>query len=168
MKTPEERLWRRVRRSEPTVCWEWSGCVTPKGYGVMWHPNRTLRLVHRLSWTLAFGPIPNGLSVCHHCDNPRCVNPEHLFLGTIRENNEDMRAKGRGSIPVPLIGSQNPHSKMTEAQVVEARSLRASGLTCRAIGEKLGIKRRTISAAVSGPNWRHLEDAQIRPGREAA
>lgn len=92
--TPADRFWQKVRKSDG--CWEWTARVSPEGYGEFWD-DRNVR-AHRFSWSLVNGPIPDGLMVCHRCDNPRCVRPDHLFLGTNRENIRDMMAKGRHSV----------------------------------------------------------------------
>lgn len=87
-----DRFWNKVDRSGD--CWTWQGSRDRKGYGRV-SVNQRPVLAHRFSWTLSHGPIPDGLCVLHKCDNPPCVNPEHLFLGTIADNNRDMVAKGR-------------------------------------------------------------------------
>lgn len=74
-------------------CWEWSGLRSARGYGRFGHDSRR---AHRIAWELTFGPVPDGLLVCHTCDNPPCIRPEHLFLGTDADNARDMVAKGRG------------------------------------------------------------------------
>ena len=84
----------RIRRTEG--CWEWDGPMSGNGYGLVCR-NHTRRLAHRVAWERANGPIPDGLLICHHCDNRRCVRPDHLFLGTTSDNAQDMLAKGRGA-----------------------------------------------------------------------
>lgn len=91
----EVRFWRRVDRAGgPDACWLWLGPKTPRGYGATSRLNKSVR-AHRLSWELTNGPIPDGLIVCHRCDNPSCVRPSHLFLGTHADNMQDCSAKGR-------------------------------------------------------------------------
>ena len=86
-------FWPRVEKV-PRGCWEWSASCDDKGYGTFWDGSK-VRKTNRVVWELVFGEIPRGSCVCHHCDNPRCVRPDHLFLGTRRDNVRDMVAKGR-------------------------------------------------------------------------
>ena len=90
-RTPDIYFWPRVKKSDG--CWLWVG-GKGNGYGYVWHDNRTKR-AHRVSWEMAYGPIPLGLFVCHKCDTPLCVRPDHLFLGTAKDNIEDCFIKGR-------------------------------------------------------------------------
>lgn len=105
-RTVAERFWPKVDKNGPVVraelgpCWVWTGCQDDRGRGQISAPGGKVR-VHRLAWTLCNGEIPGGSSVLHRCDNPRCVNPEHLFLGTQADNIHDMWSKGRAVMPAP-------------------------------------------------------------------
>lgn len=131
-------FWGYVTAGDPNVCWEWQGCVMPKGYGLLRHrPTSPKQMVaHRVSYQLHFGPIPDGIEVCHTCDNPPCVNPKHLFLGTIKDNYDDMLAKNRH---YPAFARKL--SDVDRAQIVE---LRSSGRTLMAIAELYPVHFSTI------------------------
>jgi len=86
-----ERLWSKVTKTE--TCWTWTGARNRKGYGEIGAKGRVQK-AHRIAWELTYGPIPEGLDVLHHCDNPPCCRPDHLFLGTDADNMADMMAKG--------------------------------------------------------------------------
>lgn len=106
-------------------------------------------LAHRWTFTAERGPIPVGLFVCHRCDTPACVNPDHLFLGTARENNVDRDSKGRGA-----KGERVGTSKLTRSQVAEIRALVASGAEKRATGKLFGVNETMIGFIVRGTSWR--------------
>jgi len=91
--TLRERFWAKVKAND--ACIEWGGAKSSNGYGAFTLPGRKRASAHRVAYEFFFGPIPEGLWVCHKCDNPSCIRPDHLFLGTPKENFEDMRQKGR-------------------------------------------------------------------------
>jgi hypothetical protein len=105
---------------------------------------------HRLSWELHFGPIEDGLCVCHRCDNPPCVRPDHLFLGTRADNNADREEKGRGS---SKSGSCNPRARLTVEVVAEVRKLRSEGCSQTRIASHVGFPQPSISKILRGVGW---------------
>jgi hypothetical protein len=159
-RTEADRFWEKVRKTE--ACWLWIGGKVPLGYGYM-ALRRNLKTVymrvHRFSWELHFGPIPEGLEVCHNCpggDNPACVNPAHLFLGAHRDNMKDMARKGRTNSR-KISGENNHGAKLTEALVREARQLYAKGdLSFRKIARRFHVSYSAIKAAIKGQNWKHI------------
>lgn len=139
-------------------CWEWGRARTDKGYGSIRILGRLYR-AHRLAWEVTHGPVPNGLLVCHRCDNPRCVRPDHLFLGTAAENTADMLRKGRGRQPAPRRGEQHHNAGLTEGRVREIRRAYArGGITQKALGEHYGTTEAAVGAIVRGRSWKHMGD----------
>lgn len=132
----------------PSGCWLWSGpCTSRNGYGIV--RSGQTRSAHRLAWELAHGPIPMGLSVCHHCDTPRCVNPAHLFLGTQQDNLADMRAKGR-----QVRGERTHSHKLTAADVLEIRRCLSAGtMSSPEIADRFGISRLHVNAIRRRDVW---------------
>jgi hypothetical protein len=115
--------------------------------------NGTTTLAHRKVWTEANGPIPDGMKICHHCDNPACVNLEHLFMGTHQDNMDDMVAKGR-----KRRGEQHANHVLTEQDVIAIRGVHAKGdNSLREIGEMFGVTYQTIWMIVTRQQWKHVE-----------
>ena len=146
------KFWARVKKS--SGCWEWTGYYTPSGYGRMRIENKH-RLMHRLSWEMKNGPIPDGMQVCHHCDNPPCVKPSHLFLGTQMDNVKDMIAKGRWRAG-DRRGERNACSKLNKDKVVKIKCLLRRKVNQGTIGKMFGVGSRAISAIKRGKTWNHV------------
>ena len=151
-----DRIKEKVQIDQSTSCWNWLGFKDSKGYGSLWN-GKTMGKAHRLSYQEFVGEIPDGLFVLHRCDNPSCINPEHLFLGTHIENMADMRAKGRSASEKRQRGSVHYQSKLTESQVVEIKTRLAKGEECTAIAKLFDVDRTCISNIKRGINWKHIE-----------
>jgi hypothetical protein len=143
----------------PDECWEWTGKKGDWGHGRFYGgPDRGEIGAHRFSWELANGPIPAGLNVLHRCDNPPCMNPAHLFLGTFKDNTQDMLAKGRDGHGV-MPGEANPAAKLTARQVRQIRRLAAArSATHPEIAARFGVSRQTVSAIHTRANWRSVSE----------
>lgn len=147
-----ERFWLYVDRTSDDQCWLWTAYERPDGYGQLRVEGRGI-VAHRVSWMLHYGPIPDGLFVCHKCDVRLCVNPNHLFLGTAADNQTDMAAKGRGR-GGEKRGDKNSNAKLTSHQVAEIRQLYAQGSgSCRSLAKQFGVSKSMINYIVRGLNW---------------
>ena len=145
-------FWSRVVQSD-VGCWEWLGNIATHGYGRVWFGRQRWR-VHRLAYVLAYGPIPDGVCVLHHCDKRSCVRPEHLWLGSTAENSRDMVNKGRS---VHLVGEQKGTSKLCTREVLEIRALRTQEWPGNlAVARRFGVSTTTIKAIVRRKIWSHL------------
>lgn len=138
----------------PNGCWEWRAGIDRNGYGRV-SINGKYQIASRVSYSIFTGD-PSGLLVCHSCDNPTCINPAHLFLGTYKDNYDDMVAKGRRK-SADLKGSRNPNSKLDEATV---SLIRAAYGSQSAIGKQFGVSQRTVSRIRNGSSWQHIKEAQ--------
>ena len=138
-----------------TPCREWTGYISTAGYGRT-HVNGQKVYVHRLTWTQTYGPIPDGLWVLHRCDNRRCYEPTHLFLGTHEDNMRDMAAKKRSHSHGGLHGERNPAAKLTEEDVREIRRHYANGSTVGELQSLYGMSHFAIYRIVTGKGWRKV------------
>jgi hypothetical protein len=156
-------FWSRYDKTGgPDACWPWLCSLNHKGYGNApdWMCDGRRSSAHRQAYRLTRGE-PGALHVLHRCDNPRCGNPDHLFLGTVRDNMLDAVAKAR---PVAIApGEAHRNAKLTDAAVVEIRASRARDADLASL---FNVKRKTITAARTGATWRHVR--HVLPEDEAA
>jgi hypothetical protein len=141
---------------EPSGCWVWTASCYPKGYGQFQMGTARqsqMRLAHRISYQLYVDRIPEGIQVCHTCDNRRCVNPEHLFLGTQKDNIQDAMSKGRMILPEPKKGELNNANKLTVDQV---KLIRESADSQRAVARQFGISQRQVGNILHRRQWSHV------------
>lgn len=158
MKTLEQRLQKHTQKADG--CWIWIGPRNSNGYGrIHWQGRK--QYVHRLVYELAHGPLQKAIEVCHDCDNPACVRPDHLFPGAHKDNMADMVTKGRHpSQTQPETrprGEQHYASKLTDADVRAIRSLYASGQSKASLARQFGIDRVMIRQIVARKAWRHID-----------
>jgi predicted XRE-type DNA-binding protein len=146
----KERFAQYVRRGEG--CWDWLGYIDSGGYGRI-NVGGTPKLASRVSYLLHYGDVPKGKVVCHKCDNPKCVNPEHLFIGSQADNVRDMHDKGRARKRA-LFGEAHSRSKLTEDMV---RGIRNCALSNTEAAELFGISRSTVYDIRKRRSWKHVE-----------
>lgn len=147
--TTEIRFWKNVAKGGPDECWEWIG-TRYGGYGVMSVGDHGVQ-AYRLSYEINIGPIPEGMCVCHHCDNPPCVNPAHLFIGTSADNMADKVRKNRHA-----RGEQTNHFILTEPKVREIKNM-LWALSDRELSGEYGVSPDVIYAIRRGRNWKHVQ-----------
>ena len=153
-KTIEQKFWEKVKVADG--CWRWSAAKLPSGYGFIGGGKGASKnhYAHRVSYEIHHGPIPDGMVVMHTCDNPECCNPDHLRIGTHKQNSQDMVAKGRATSGPGLVGEQHPRSKLSATCV---RAIRKSSEPSGRLAKKFAVSRSCISSIKSGKNWRHVQ-----------
>lgn len=161
-----KRFESRISPEPNSGCWLWTGAHDGRLYGQIFVNGRLLR-AHRFSWEVHHGPIPAGAHVCHKCDTPACVNPDHLFIGSAADNMRDAARKGRNGMQRhpsrsrivenrgTLIGDQHPNSKLTAQQVAEIRRLHALGTSQRALARIFPVSAGHIANITRGFVWAH-------------
>jgi hypothetical protein len=149
MRTLAERFWEKVDRRGPSDCWNWTASTDTGGYGIIGRKGvKGMALAHRIAWEFAYGAAGEGMCVLHHCDNPKCCNPYHLWLGSRADNNRDKVQKGR-----QVKGRTNGRTKLTEEQVI---SIREDPRSERELGRIYGVQHTAIGMIRRGESWAWL------------
>ena len=156
-----ERFMAKVRKGPEMACWLWVGARSTAGYG-HFMLNSRVEKAHRVAYVLFVGKIADvadidcrGTCVIHSCDVRLCVNPDHLRLGSHRENMQDKRIRNR-IVSNPLLGEKHQNSKLTAAQVISIRQRGSAGVPCGSLALEMGVHRATIGDVLSGRTWNHL------------
>lgn len=174
---PDRTVLSRLDKSGD--CWLWTGATDHKGRGRVWYRGKIM-LHHRAVWTILIGVIPDGSMLCHHCDNPRCANPMHMYVGDAKSNVRDMISRGRHWLQANVerakivgrslgksndwsTGESNPKAKLSKDQ---AAHIRASGLSTKQLSEKFGVDRTTVQRIRRGASWPDVRALQSK-GPEA-
>ena len=157
-----QRFLDKVDQDGPNGCWVWTAARTPKGYGCFRFGNRGGARAHRVSYELFVGPIPEGLQVNHHCDNPSCVNPDHLYVGTQKQNRQDAVLRNRtakgadnGMYTHPetrMYLNRNVNSKLTPEQYEELFDLRRQGWSYGRLVKRFGITKQSVASLLRKHN----------------
>lgn len=147
----EDRLFEKLAPRD-NGCVEFTGAIKQNGYGAIHRPGHhgQLAYAHRVAWEINNGPIDAGLEVCHRCDNRRCCNPDHLFLGTRTDNMQDAKRKGRTSLPPHEYGERHHKATVSDAEVRECREQYAAGMSAREIAALHGIPHYSVWHWVTG------------------
>lgn len=148
----KNRLESKFVRGVRNECWNWRGAVNPNGYGYLMVNIKAI-LASRLMWFFERGEIPGGMCICHKCDNRLCVNPNHLFLGTKKDNAQDAEKKGR---LYHARGSKHGNSKLTEKDVIKIRQMHKGGRSIKGIARDYKMSDATIGSAIKRETWVHI------------
>lgn len=147
------RFWAKVAIANENECWNWTASLSSSGYG-RFNVNGENRIAARVSWEIHYGEIKNKLHVLHKCDNPSCVNPKHLYLGTHQDNMRDRQIKGRTH---RHLGITNGSAKLTENDIREIRRRSANGESQRQLARAFGVTRMAIKFVIKGHTWSWLD-----------
>lgn len=148
----DEKFWAKVEKTDD--CWLWTGSTNYAGYGVFYPQKHRSILAHRRAYAQTYGKLSDDVCVLHKCDNPPCVNPDHLFAGTRGDNIMDMVSKGRNR---HLKGIHHPHAKLNPDIVRDMRIFYDGGFSYRDIGEMLGLHHSTVARIINKETWRHVD-----------
>jgi hypothetical protein len=152
-----KRFWNKVNIVGDDECWLWIAGKNHNGYGQFRYKNKMVT-AHRMAWFLKFGEIPkdgtpHGICILHKCDTPLCVNPNHLFKGTVQDNNKDKTEKGRQS---HIGGEEHHQAKLKESQVIQIRQIyKVGGISCKSVAEQFKVSESLVTQIVRGSIWRH-------------
>ena len=157
-----ERFWSKVDIRNTDGCWNWIASKNKKGYGEFYLKNVPHLHAHQISWMIVRGNISNGMCVLHKCDNPSCVNPTHLFLGTNQDNVNDKMTKGRWKSKFlygknhPQHGTNSKFNKLSDSDVLKIRELKAQGNTLRGLAKQFGVSHGVINNIIQKRKWSWL------------
>jgi hypothetical protein len=152
----KKKFCERVNKNTGSECWEWVGSISSNGYGKYLFEGK-FYLAHRLSYMLLISDIPKNKLVLHKCDNPKCVNPKHLYVGTQKDNMQDKVRRGR----MPCMSGENsPSSKLTWKKIEQAKKLSHEGSSLRSIGKMFNVHHWTIGLALKGKTWRSKNESK--------
>lgn len=153
--TVKERFWSKVDRSGgPDACWPWTASLDGRGYGQFGIGHDRMFRAHRMAVEMDGRPVSPGDVVCHHCDNKRCVNPSHLYVGTKRTNTDDAMRRGQTA-----RGERSGPAKLTSAEVSEVKARVAYGWSQSMVAMMFGICQQSVSDIVRGVNWKYHKEA---------
>ncbi len=147
----KERFYSKFKINGKSGCWEWTATKFPKGYGCFKLNGKSIG-AHRVSYEIHNGKIDEKKVICHHCDNPSCVNPDHLFMGTQKENLLDRKLKGRS-----IFGERNGRCKLKHEQVNKIRALLSNKIDQRIIAKQFGVCQTNISRIKMNESWNHIK-----------
>lgn len=152
MKSVNVRFWEKVYIGEDDECWNWNAGISSSGYGSFRY-GKDKHTAHRVAWMLLHGDIPDKIYICHTCDNRKCINPAHLFMGTHADNARDMAVKGRA---VSQKGEANHLSKLTDQKVRDIREMTAAGKSDQCVARLFGVTAHNIWHIRTNRTWRHI------------